>query len=128
MDTAKYKEKLEGEKVTLENELRTVGRRNPSNPADWEPTPGVSNGNLRADRNEAADKIEQFEENSAILKELEIRYNNVIGALKKIEDGSFGVCEVSGEKIEEDRLEANPAARTCKKHLGELEGRPWHHF
>jgi len=121
MDTAKYKEKLESEKTKLEGELKTVGRINPNNPADWEPVPGGDNGNLRADRNEAADKIEQFEENSAILKELEIRYNNVTSALKKIEEGTYGVCEVSGAQIEEDRLEANPAARTCKKHLGELE-------
>ena len=121
MDTAKYKKKLEAQKINLENELKTVGRINPDNPLDWEPVPGGNNGTLKADRNEAADKVEQFEENSAILKELEIRYNNVLRALKKIEDGAYGVCEVSGEKIEEDRLEANPSARTCKAHLGELE-------
>lgn len=121
MDTAKYKKRLEAEKTKLVNELKTVGRINPDNPRDWEPVPGGNSGTLKADRNEAADKIEQFEENSAILKELETRYNNVLLALKKIEDGTFGICEISGKRIEEDRLEANPAARTCKKHLGELE-------
>ena len=45
----------------------------------------------------------------------------MVRELKKIEEGSFGVCEINGDKIEEDRLLANPAARTCKKHLGELE-------
>jgi len=121
MDTAKYKKELEIEKTKLLKGLKTVGRINPTNPADWEPVPGGFNGTLKADRNEAADKVEQFEENSAILKELETRYNNVLRALKKIEDGSFGICEINGDKIEEDRLNANPAARTCKKHLGELE-------
>ena len=121
MDTEKYKKELEIEKAKLITELKTVGRINPSNPLDWEPVPGDSDGTLKADRNEAADKVEQFEENSAILKELETRYNNVLRALKKIEEGSFGVCEINGDKIEEDRLLANPAARTCKKHLGELE-------
>jgi len=121
MDTAKYKKRLEAEKIKLVNELKTVGRINPDNPRDWEPVPGGNDGTLKADRNEAADKVEQFEENSAILKELETRYNNVLLALKKIEDGTFGICEISGKKIEEDRLEANPSARTCKEHLGELE-------
>ena len=31
--------------------------------------------------------------------------------------GTYGTCEVSGEQIEEDRLEADPAARTCKAHM-----------
>ena len=37
--------------------------------------------------------------------------------LKKIEAGTFGVCEISGEPIEEDRLDANPAARTNKANI-----------
>ena len=39
MNTDAYKVKLEEEKVRLEEELGTVGRRNPSNPADWEAVP-----------------------------------------------------------------------------------------
>lgn len=34
-------------------------------------------------------------------------------ALKKIEEGSFGVCERCGEPIAEKRLEALPFARYC---------------
>jgi RNA polymerase-binding transcription factor DksA len=51
---------------------------------------------------------------------LEVRYNEIKSALKKIEEsapGAYGLCEVGGEQIEEDRLEANPAARTCKAHM-----------
>jgi len=36
--------------------------------------------------------------------------------LKKIEDGTYGICEVGGEEIPEDRLDANPSARTCIEH------------
>jgi RNA polymerase-binding transcription factor DksA len=45
---------------------------------------------------------------------LEKRLADVENALNKIDGGSYGICEVCGNKIEEDRLEANPAARTCK--------------
>ncbi|PIR40297.1 MAG: hypothetical protein COV33_00540 [Candidatus Zambryskibacteria bacterium CG10_big_fil_rev_8_21_14_0_10_34_34] len=71
-----------------------------------------------ADSNEVADNIEEFESNTAVLKELEIRYNDVKDALTKIEKNEYGMCEVSGEEIEEERLIANPAARTCKAHMG----------
>lgn len=118
MDTAPFKTKLEEEKALLEKELASVGRRNPDNPADWEATQGETNVDT-ADRNEVADGLEQYEEHSAILKELETRYNHVLGALKRIDAGTYGTCVIGGEEIEHDRLEANPAAQTCKKHMEE---------
>jgi len=72
---------------------------------------------LTADKNIVADRHEDYEGRHAITDELEIRLNNINDALKKIEEGKYGVCEIGGEEIEEDRLEANPSAKTCKKHL-----------
>ena len=37
----------------------------------------------------------------------------VVSALRKIEEGSFGICERCGEPIAEKRLEALPFARYC---------------
>ncbi len=118
MDTKLFKEKLLEEQEILRKELESVGRVNPDNPADWEPRP-TDTSFLAADPNEVADNIEDFEQNTAILKQLEIRWNAVKNALERIEKGSYGVCEISGEPIETRRLEANPAARTCLKHKEE---------
>jgi RNA polymerase-binding transcription factor len=38
---------------------------------------------------------------------------DVVSALQKIENGSFGACERCGETISEKRLEALPFARYC---------------
>lgn len=114
-DLAELKATLQNELPELETELEAIGRRKPSNPSDWEaeaPKDEVQPG----DENEQADKIEGYEENAAILKELEIRYNSVKRALDKIEAGTYGNCEISGEPIEIERLHANPAARTCIEH------------
>lgn len=111
-----FKDKLTKELSLLEEELSTVGRRNPSNPDDWEAT--APQDNLSStDRNEVADDIEDYETNTAILKDLEIRYNEVKSALMRIDEGTYGLCEISKTPIEMERLEANPAARTCKAHL-----------
>ena len=115
IDTKHFKEKLLEEKTKLEKELRSVGRINPANPADWQPTPEKMDI-MRADKNETADAIEEFEENTAILRELEIRYNNILKALGKIEAGTYGSCEVGGEQIPIERMEVNPAAATCTEH------------
>lgn len=37
-------------------------------------------------------------------------------ALKRIDDGTYGVCAECGEPIEERRLHAKPWARLCLKH------------
>ena len=39
-------------------------------------------------------------------------------ALGRLEDGTYGVCEVGGEPIAAERLEARPTARTCVAHAG----------
>ncbi len=116
IDTTYFKKKLEDELATVERELENVGRKNPDNKADWEAEPADFDID-RADPNETADSIEEFEGNTAVLKELEIRYNDIKDALKKIEEDKYGICEVGGEPIEPERLEANPAARTCKAHM-----------
>ena len=113
-DTSMYAGKLEEEKVRLEAELNTVGRPNPSTPGDWEP---LAVDTAEADPNLKADHMEHFSSNVAILETLEARYRDVTDALARIAAGTYGICEVSGEEIEADRLGADPAARTCKAHL-----------
>ncbi|MBX4210954.1 hypothetical protein KW783_03220 [Candidatus Parcubacteria bacterium] len=116
IDTQHFKEKLEKEKKLLEKELSSVGRVNPQNKNDWE-AKSEDLDILRADSNEVADNLEEFGENSAILGQLEGKLNDVKDALKRIENGTYGVCEIGKEQIEHDRLEANPSARTCLKHM-----------
>lgn len=70
-----------------------------------------------AEPNEAADKLEELDERGEEVTTLSARLSDVKDALAKIEQGTYGICEVSGEPIEEERLEANPAARTCMAHM-----------
>ena len=116
MKTQHLKEKLLAEKTKLENDLSTVGRRDPKNPEDWEATT-ENIDNLPADENEVADIFEELEENKALISTLEEQLKQVDSALRKIDDKTFGICEVCGKKIEDDRLEVNPSAKTCKEHL-----------
>lgn len=117
MQTEHFKQKLEEELKKVEAELATVGIQNPKNPADWEAKEtAMDTLSATADPNEAADKMEEYAENRAINDTLEVRYNDIKRALEKITKGEYGVCEVGGEPIEEERLEADPAARTCIAH------------
>lgn len=118
MDLTFYKNKLEEEKRLLEEELGALGIQDPKT-GDWGAIlPRVDSSDL-SDQNDMADRDEDFTITANTIGELEIRYNNIIKALGKIETGTFGICEISGTTIEEDRLQANPAARTCKTHMNE---------
>ncbi len=120
MNTEHFKQKLEAEKARLEEELTAMGGRNSEVAGDWEARPDDT---IQTEsREDVADKFEDYEERSATNRNLEFRLKEVTDALGKLAAGTYGTCEISGEPIEEDRLEANPAARTCKKHLSDLGG------
>lgn len=119
IDYDHFKHKLEAEKKLLEKELEKVGRRNPDNLSDWEATPPEGRDTSSADENTVADAIEGYEDNVAIVKTLEERYNDLKSGLDKIKHGTYGLCQICGKEIETDRLEANPSARTCKEHMNQ---------
>lgn len=112
MNTEENKKKLIEEKKLLEEELGSLGKFDKKT-GDWEAIPETMY-TPEADESDMADRTEDYEERSAMTDTLEKRLADVNGALEKIGNGEYGVCEVCGNNIEEDRLEANPAARTCK--------------
>ncbi len=115
-DTNHFKEVLTRESVELERQLGTLGRKNPDEAGDWETV--RKEGDVdEADELDVAEGIETYENDNAVLGQLEIQLKNVTEALARIEDGTFGKCSVCGNDIEEDRLEASPSATTCKTHM-----------
>jgi RNA polymerase-binding transcription factor DksA len=70
-----------------------------------------------SDENDKADRFENFEARSSMIRTLEPRLNNILKSLKGVNRESFGKCKICGKNIEMARLEVNPAAQTCKKHL-----------
>ena len=115
MTTAAAKKKLEEEKTKLESEMSSIGRKNPSVPDDWEPV--QQEMGTEADLADQADVMINRDTTSAIFADLEARYDTVLEALKRIEKGEYGKCEVCGKKIEVDRLVADPSATTCVEHM-----------
>ncbi len=115
-DIQYFKVKLETEKKLLEDELDTVGQANPNNPNSWDATAGKMEVDS-ADENETADKMEELEENELIVGQLEKQLGEVKTALDRIDKNTYGICEIVGDEIEKERLEANPSAKTCIKHM-----------
>lgn len=109
MNTDKYKQTLEEMHAHITAELSEIATYNQST-GDWEAKPAAPADST--DPNITADGAEDGIERQGEVAALETRYRNTKRALEKIEAGTYGICEISGEPIEPERLEANPAART----------------
>ena len=55
--------------------------------------------------------MEELGTNVALVEELEKRYKEIIAALRRMDEGTYGLT-ASGEAIDIERLKANPAATT----------------
>src|SRR5665213_261346 len=113
-DTNIFKEKLEKELVLVTAELEKIARRNSEHPDRWEAMESADDD--RIDDDSIAGNLEEFAENNALVKGLQVQYDDIKIALEKIATGKYGTCEASGEMIPEDRLMAMPSARTCVEH------------
>ena len=108
--------KLNEEKELLIKELSTIGQQSPD--GIWSVTPDNIDEE-KSDKIDTADNMEELQTRKAVLETLKTRLKNVDEALERIINNTYGICKVGDDKhkIEEDRLEANPAATTCKEHL-----------
>jgi DnaK suppressor protein len=96
--------RLEDERVSAERQLADHG--------------GVDEGNgVSVSMNEGfADSAQATAERSQLLsmiEQLRSHHREVVGALERIDAGSYGKCERCGEAIPIERLEAIPTARLC---------------
>ena len=57
-------------------------------------------------------EVFEREKDLAILEGLELDLAEIEAALQRLDEGTYGVDEVTGEPIDPERLEAFPAART----------------
>jgi len=108
-------EKLTVEREQLIKDLSSIAKQDPENPANWQP---LTNDNTQtsADPNERGDRMEEYEANTAVVNDLEVRLLHVNTAIKNIGTESYGICSECGKEIPEERLMVNPAASTCVEH------------
>ena len=112
MNIDHFKTKLDAELKVVVGELKELGWKNPDT-KEWETTGGDIDQTATED-DELGDRQEEYEERREETEALQTKWSEIKTALEKIENGTYGKCEECGKPIEEDRLEANPAARTCK--------------
>jgi RNA polymerase-binding protein DksA len=111
IDTADFRKRLEDEKARLLHAVGFLERENPGSISDelGELAEGGTDNHLADTATAMYDREldEGLEEGArATLVEID-------AALKRIEDGTYGICEVCGKPIGAERLAAIPWTRLC---------------
>ena len=73
--------------------------------------PGTDLSNLPDGQGDEGELFER-EKDIAILEQLENELAEIEAALQRLDEGTYGIDEVTGEPIAPERLEARPIART----------------
>ncbi|HEY4494849.1 MAG TPA: TraR/DksA C4-type zinc finger protein [Candidatus Paceibacterota bacterium] len=109
------------ERDLLIKELETIAAPDPNLPGDWD----VKHKEWGEDQITSKEELEGGEsvnesdedmKNKALSDRLELRLKEVNDALKRMDDGTYGVCESCQKEIPLERLKANPAAKTDIEH------------
>ena len=107
----KNTERLAAEKARLEKLLGTVATKDHPGGDFHAKYPDVG-----TDEESNANEVEQYAANIAEEYDLESRLHQVESAMQRIANGTYGLCQVGGEEIPRERLEAVPEAETCVQH------------
>ncbi|MDD5397048.1 MAG: TraR/DksA C4-type zinc finger protein [Candidatus Moranbacteria bacterium] len=105
---AQLKEKLLEEKKRIESELGRIGKPT-TDSGDY----STNFNEIGEDEDENASEVEEYTGNLAVEANLEKQLKDIMDALERIEQGTYGKCENCGTDIPVERLLAYPAAKTC---------------
>jgi len=119
MDSDQARRRLEDERARLEGVRETFADEHLNDESESDNVSELSS----IDQHQADLGTETFEREKdiSILEQIEAELADVEHALQRLDDGTYGTCEVDGRPIPEERLEALPAARFCLEHQAEAE-------
>ena len=115
IDLAKMKTRLEAKREELRVSIAGLTEASPT------PTDPIEAGLGPQDFEEAAVDFLETQQEQSILVNEQALLTEVLRALKRIDDGTYGKCENCGKPIPEKRLEAIPWASRDIKCEEELE-------
>jgi DnaK suppressor protein len=106
IDLNKIRARLESERKRLLNELDGLQ-------ANVQPAEVRREGSPFGKREEEATESFELEKRLALEKQTRINLAEIELALEKFKKGTYGLCDICGQPIPADRLEAVPYANLC---------------
>ncbi len=115
-----YKDKLKTEAKRTDTALEQMGDLKEGEMSNYTPSELSNYDNHPA---ELGSELYTVEMNLALKVHEQTKLNDIKLALKKIDNGTYGVCENCKKEINPERLEVMPAARFCMECQEDKEAR-----
>ena len=112
----KIEELLLKEKQELISKLEKLGKKIPDSIDDYD----ADYLDMGSDEDDNVHEIEEYSVNVVTEENLEKQLRDVNTSLKRLENGTYGICKYTGKPIEEKRLLARPTSSSsieAKKYL-----------
>jgi DnaK suppressor protein len=103
MDVSTARKRLEGTRDELDRSIMVL----------QDDRPMAERGEVAPDPADAGSNLSETERTEAVITVAKQQLAEVLGALQRIEDGSFGTCVDCGKPVPEGRLAAKPEAARC---------------
>ena len=116
MDAEHARQLIVSERERIEGLIRERGAEGIGTESERDNTSELSG--LDQHQGDIGTETFEREKDFSLLEQLEAEIGDLDAALRKIDDGTYGTCEVCGREIEPERLEAMPGTRTCIEHAG----------
>lgn len=100
---------LEAEKVRLETELGKFATKVPGNTVDYE----ADFPEYGDEEDDNVHEMEKYVVDKSLEETLESTLRDVIKSLKRLDEGTYGICKYCDKPIGEKRLLARPTSSSC---------------
>jgi len=112
----KIEKLLLGEKQEIISKLEKLGKKIPDSVDDYD----ADYLDMGSDEDDNVHEVEEYSINVVTEENLEKQLRDVNTSLKRLEDGTYGICKYTGKPIGEKRLLARPTSSSsieAKKYL-----------
>lgn len=103
---AEMKDILVAEQEKLEKELGKFTHKNPNVEGDFE----ADMPEFGDETDDNVQEVEQYTVNKPLEIVLEKKLRDITSALKRMDEGTYGICKYTGKAIDERRLRARPTS------------------
>jgi len=116
MDAEHTRQLIGSERERLESLVRERGAEGVGTESETETISELSSNDQH--QGDLGTETFEREKDFSLLEQLEAEIGDLDTALRKIDEGTYGTCEICGRAIDPERLEAMPGTRTCIEHAG----------
>ncbi len=113
---AEIRQRLEAQRVQLENDLKDLGsKRDTQQPEHFETTYRDTSPDTDTTESEddIANEVTAYADTLSLVERLSKELRDTVNSINALDKGTYGICRYCKKEIDQKRLEARPTSSAC---------------